>query len=118
MAITISHHAGQLQDLSEYNSDIFEYKNNDDEDVVFIKKHFDYLKSFSEGDYVYFRVSKQVIRKIKLLIIQNSDDYKVYERILNNSKNVSHEDILSNSLSRELARSIDNEILEKLRSMK
>jgi len=118
MAIPISQHAGQLQELSEYNSDIFEYKGDNEKDIFLIKKYFDFMKNYSEDDYFIFSVTNQTLRKIKLLIIQKSDDYKIYEKILSKSKNVSYEEILINSFSSEISRSIDKEILKKVRDMK
>jgi len=101
-----------------YSLDIFEYECSDKKDILLIKEHFEFMEGFTDDKYFYYRVNIKNIRKIKLLIIQKSVDYKNFERILKRSKNITYEDMLSKQLTRELARSIDKEILKTISKMK
>jgi hypothetical protein len=120
MAITISHNIynTNISDLYSDKSEIFEYKVKCEEDILLIKKHFEIIGNYSDDEYVYIRIDKQKNRKIKLLIIQKKDDYKFLKKILINLKNVSYEDILTNSLSRNISREIDKEIIKNIMNLK
>ena len=107
-----------IQDLSLYKTfnDDECYINKNKSEINIIRKNFFVVHDFS--DTIYFSISNNNIRKIKLLVIINNKLGKKLLKILKNSKLSSYEDALTSQLSYELSKEIDKEILKNLFKIK
>jgi len=101
----------QIDDLFYYDR-IYEYKYNSIDETILITKYFD-LDSV-EGDYIFYRSNKKILRKIKLLILKGDEVSEILKNIIKNSEIISASDMTERKLSNEMAKSIDKKIIEEL----
>ena len=75
-----------IDDLLYYDR-IYEYKYNSIDETILITKYFD-LDSV-EGDYIFYRSNKKILRKIKLLILKGDEVSEILKNIIKNSEIIS-----------------------------
>ena len=93
----------------------YQYKFENTKEKEIIEKYFNV--EFLDVDTIYYSLlTRQERRKIKLLILEKNEISDIIEKILKSSVVISSSDIMERKLSHELAREIDKEILNKLRS--
>ena len=90
----------------------YKYKYDDVDETLIISKYFfiDYI----EGDYVYYNMTDKMLRKVKLLIIEQTKLSEKLYKIVKNSIYTTPMDVMERKFSRELADSIDREIIKSL----
>lgn len=80
------------------------------------EKYFKYeFLGDTEKYIIYYSVTNINLRKIKLLIISNDKNWKFLKDILFKSKETTINEIIEDNLAHELTKSINEEILKKVR---
>ena len=92
---------------------LYKFENQKEKEII--EKYFNV--ELLDVDTIYYSLlTRQERRKIKLLILEKNEISDIIEKILKNSVVISSSDIMERKISHELAREIDKEILNKLRS--
>jgi len=91
----------------------YRYKFENDLEKLVIEKYFKIYK-FVE-DCVHYKTDKKLLRKFKLLILNKSEYYEIFEKIIKNSKFIKNSSIyeIERKLIDELSNSISKDILKK-----
>lgn len=97
MAITI--YRGPDYKAEDYFSYVFEYKVNNDEELKIIEKYFTIFYEYSLGKSFYFRINEKEHRRVKLLIINKSEDYVILKHIIENCTKRNIEDVFGEFLT-------------------
>jgi hypothetical protein len=110
-----------INDLSEYTSTmmsgIFQYKCKNDFEKSVLEKYLDIDTNFSNSHFIYYSMlNLKIIRKIKLKILENNEISILLKFVLENSDRVPIDTYMEMKLSMELSKSIDKDILNKLRN--
>jgi len=100
--------------LKSLDSMFYEYRYDNVDETLIIEKYF--IVDYIEGDYIYYIMTEKTLRKIKLLVISQSDISEILRKIIKESVYSSVSEALERRLSRELASQIDREILKTLMS--
>lgn len=91
----------------------FKYEFLGDTEKYIISENFKVLSAYN--NIIYYSVTNINLRKIKLLIISNDKNWKFLKDILFKSKETTINEIIEDNLAQELTKSINEEILNKIR---
>jgi hypothetical protein len=99
----------------------YEYKFENESEKLLIEKHFkiDHLKE----DNIYYYIDNQILRKIKLLVLNNDDSGRIIQEIMKKSKKIQigfgidMVQAMEKTLVDELTKSIDKDIIRKIMKM-
>jgi len=106
-----------IQDLKEYSlmNSYYKYNFKTKSEKKIIEENFiiecDYL------DEIYYQMNSRIIRKLKLLKLNNDNISKILEKIINNSVQVTIDEFMESKLSQEIAKEIDKEIIKKVKKL-
>lgn len=95
----------------------YEYKFENDSERLLIEKYFK-IDHFKDGNIYYF-IDIKVVRKIKLLVINNDESAKIIQEIIKKSKRINAGygidmiEAMELALVDELSKSINNEIIKR-----
>ena len=64
---------------------VYEYKFENELEVSIVKKYFKYDCMLNEKSLIYFLMDKKILRKIKLLILNEDELSEIFKKIINNS---------------------------------
>ena len=93
----------------------FKYEFLGDTEKYIISENFKVLSAYNFNNIIYYSVTNINLRKIKLLIISNDKNWKFLKDILFKLKETTINEIIEDNLAHELTKSINEEILKKVR---
>lgn len=102
--------AEDLKYLGQY----FEYCFENDIEKNFIEKNF--IIEFIDNNIICYSLNSKILRKLKLLKLNNDKVHFLIDKILKNSIVKNTSEILERRLSIEIAREIDKEVIKSLMS--
>lgn len=109
----------QMAEELKYLTSFFLYEGKADQlyrdfitDRLIIEKYFkiEYLKD----NKIFYSITNKILRKIKLLKINDDKVYDIIQRILDNSVTADTSELFQYFLADEMSKSIDNEIMKNL----
>jgi ribonucleotide reductase alpha subunit len=93
-------------------SEYFEYKYENQNELDIVIKYFNKYSVIKE--YAYYHLNNKVLRKLKLLILKKDEFSEILEKIIKNSVEVTTEDMLVRTLTKEMTASINKEIINNI----
>lgn len=95
---------------------LYEYKAKSKSEIRFIERHF-YVYYKDDSYRIFYSTTDKIIRKLKILSIDNVKLYENLKRIIDKSITPDIQEMLSNHVSLEIAKEIDRNIISDLMKM-
>lgn len=96
----------------KYFEEYYEYFFENNIEKNFIENNF--LVEYVENKVICYSLNHKILRKLKLLSLNNHRTHFLIDKILKNSIQSDISDIFERRLSKELSKEIDKEIIKKL----
>lgn len=84
MAITIYRHPDYNGEEYIMNN-FLEYKFRNKAELLIIEKYFDIWEEYSYDETIFLKTNKNILRRIKITILNRKEDYLILKRVFENS---------------------------------